>query len=416
MADNEHQYPTDLQRAICWGALTGLALVVIVSLIVGLLFGMGTLFMVLQPVLLPVVIAGFLAYLLSPIVAWVSNRVHTRIGGTVIVMMAAGIFVAGFAYTIVPQLVHQSGQLVANRENIVKSAVTSANTMLESNKLLQNCVDMAYNKVLSEARAEDLPEEDYAKLKAAGSTYPDKLTATFSHYSGYLVTQAVRWLTAGTKALSGIGLAVVGTIMVPVFLFYFLVESESIKENWHRIIPMRHSAIREEIVETLQQINGNIVSFVRGQMLVSLIDGVLLAIALRIAGLPYAVTIGMAAACLGIIPYLGMISTWIPAVLIAWFSSHDTTLVIAVTAIFGSVSFLDSWVIQPKVVGSRVKMHDLTVMFSVLFWSYVLGGVVGALLAVPLTACIKVVFVRYVWPSLNKDGDGAPGGAAENKG
>ena len=72
------------------------------------------------------------------------------------------------------------------------------------------------------------------------------------------------------------------------------------------------------------------------------------------------------------------------------------------SAIFACVSQFDGWVLQPKIVGSRVRMHDLTVMFSVLFWSYVIGGVVGALLAVPLTAALKVIFVRYVWSSYSR--------------
>ena len=74
-----------------------------------------------------------------------------------------------------------------------------------------------------------------------------------------------------------------------------------------------------------------------------------------------------------------------------------------VAGIFVMVSQFDSWIIQPRVVGNRVGMHDLTVMFSVLFWSVVLGGIVGCLLAVPLTAAIKVVFTRYIWSSMRED-------------
>ena len=137
-------------------------------------------------------------------------------------------------------------------------------------------------------------------------------------------------------------------------------------------------------------------------MLVSVVDAIILAIALKILGLPYAITIAAVAAVLGIIPYIGMISTWIPAMLIAWFTWHDVTHLVIVSAIFACVSQFDGWVLQPKIVGSRVRMHDLTVMFSVLFWSYVIGGVVGALLAVPLTAALKVIFVRYVWSSYSR--------------
>ena len=396
MKIQDKEVPTLFQRKICWAALTGVALVVVVTLVFGLLFGLGSLFVALEPVLLPVVIAGFLAYLLSPCVALVQKRITKRIWAVVSVMSIACVLLVGLGLTIVPPLVQQTGDLIAKREQILESVVEGGKAQLAENRLLQKGVDMLYSKMLKDARASELPLEDYENLSQE-TTYEGKLTAILSFNSSYLSEKALAWLTAGTRALSGVSMAFIGTIMVPVFLFYFLLESASIARNWHTVLPIRRSAFREEVVETLQEINSYIISFVRGQMLVSVIDGVILAIALKIMGLPYAVTIAAAAALLGIIPYLGMISTWIPAVLIAWFTWHDVSHVVIVTAIFGCVSQFDGWVLQPRIVGSRVKMHDLTVMFSVLFWSFVIGGVVGALLAVPLTASIKVIFTRYVW-------------------
>ena len=396
MKIQDKEVPTLFQRKICWAALTGVALVVVVSLVCGLLFGLGSLFVALEPVLLPVVIAGFLAYLLSPCVALVQKRITKRIWAVVSVMSIACVLLVGLGLTIVPPLVQQTGDLIAKREQILESVVEGGKAQLAENRLLQKGVDMLYSKMLKDARASELPFEDYENLSQE-TTYEGKLTAILSFNSSYLSEKALAWLTAGTRALSGVSMAFIGTIMVPVFLFYFLLESASIARNWHTVLPIRRSAFREEVVETLQEINNYIISFVRGQMLVSVIDGIILAIALKIMGLPYAVTIAAAAALLGIIPYLGMISTWIPAVLIAWFTWHDVSHVVIVTAIFGCVSQFDGWVLQPRIVGSRVKMHDLTVMFSVLFWSFVIGGVVGALLAVPLTASIKVIFTRYIW-------------------
>ena len=396
MKIQDKEVPTLFQRKICWAALTGVALVVVVSLVFGLLFGLGSLFVALEPVLLPVVIAGFLAYLLSPCVALVQKRITRRIWAVVSVMSMACVLLVGLGLTIVPPLVQQTGELITKREQILESVVEGGKAQLAENRLLQKGVDMLYSKMLKDARASELPLEDYEDLSQE-TTYEGKLTAILSFNSSYLTEKALGWLTAGTRALSGVSMAFIGTVMVPVFLFYFLLESASIARNWHTVLPIRRSAFREEVVETLQEINNYIISFVRGQMLVSVIDGIILAVALKIMGLPYAVTIAAAAALLGIIPYLGMISTWIPAVLIAWFTWHDVSHVLIVTAIFGCVSQFDGWVLQPRIVGSRVKMHDLTVMFSVLFWSYVIGGVVGALLAVPLTASIKVIFTRYVW-------------------
>ena len=398
MKIQDKEVPTVFQRKICWAALTGIALAVVILLVCSLLFGLGALFVALEPVLLPVVIAGFFAYILSPCVALVQKRITKRVWAVTTVMAVAGVLVVGLGLTIVPPLVSQTGELITKREQILVSAVEGGKAQLAENSLLQRGVDMLYSKMLKDARASELPVEDYENLSQE-TTYEGKLTAILSFNSSYLTEKALSWLTAGTRALSGLSMAFIGAIMVPVFLFYFLLESASIAKNWHTVLPIRRSAFREEVVGTLQEINNYIISFVRGQMLVSVIDGVILAIALKIMGLPYAVTIAAAAALLGVIPYLGMISTWIPAVLIAWFTWHDVSHIVIVSAIFGCVSQFDGWVLQPRILGSRVKMHDLTIMFSVLFWSYVIGGVVGALLAVPLTASIKVLFTRYIWSS-----------------
>ena len=398
--------PTIFQRQICWAALTGIALAVVVILVCGLLFGLGALFVALEPVLLPVVIAGFFAYILSPCVALVQKRIRKRVWAVVSVMAVAGVLLLGLGFTIVPPLVNQTGELISKREQILVSAVEGGKAQLAENRLLQRGVDMLYGKMLKDARASELPLEDYENLSHE-TTYEGKLTAILSFNSSYITERALSWLTAGTRALSGLSMAFIGVIMVPVFLFYFLLESASIAKNWHTVLPIRRSAFREEVVGTLQEINNYIISFVRGQMLVSVIDGIILAIALKIMGLPYAVTIAAAAALLGVIPYLGMIGTWIPAVLIAWFTWHDVSHVVIVSAIFAGVSQFDGWVLQPRILGSRVKMHDLTIMFSVLFWSFVIGGVVGALLAVPLTASLKVLFTRYIWSSYRDAGAGA---------
>ena len=283
MKIQDKDIPSMFQRKVCWAALTGLALLVVVALVCGFLFGVGSLFVALEPVLLPVVIAGFLAYLLSPCVALVQRRITKRLWAVVTVMLLAGAALVALGWTIVPPLVQQTGDLISKREQILESVVEGGKTQMAENRLLQQGVDMLYSKTLKDARAAELPVEDYENLSQE-TTYEGKLKAILSFNSSYLTETLMAWLTAGTRALSGVTMALVGTVMVPVFLFYFLLESTSIAQNWHTVLPIRRSAFREEVVATLQEINNYIISFVRGQMLVSVIDGVILAVALKIMG------------------------------------------------------------------------------------------------------------------------------------
>ncbi len=405
MNESRPTLPTPFQRNVCWLALSGLALLVLAGLTAASLYGLGRLFLALEPVLLPVIIAGILAYLLFPCVVWMQRRVKARILAVLLVLVLALAGITGFGMAIFPPLVKQTSELVEKRQQILEGATSTGRELLEQNRLIQQGIDMLYDMTLKDAREAGLNQEDMKEL-ALADTHEHKLISIINFNSSYLTEKGIEWLTAGTRAIYGATAFIIGVVMVPVFLFYFLLKSEAIVLNWHTILPLRDSHFRQELVETLQQINGYIVSFVRGQMLVSLIDGVLLGVALKIMGLPYAITIAAAAALLGIIPYIGMISTSIPALLIAWFTWQDMGHVVAVAAIFMGISQFDGWIIQPRIVGNRVGMHDLTVMFSVLFWSLVFGGVVGALLAVPLTASIKVLFMRYVWPTLgNKNAE-----------
>ncbi len=398
---SQKNYPTPFQRAACWNALTWVCVVFLVTLACGLLYGFVRAFVMLEPVLLPVIIAGVLGYLLNPAVNWVQRHTMWRRAGAVLAVMCSATLIVGvLGIVIVPPLVNQTKQLILERDTILPKAVATGRNFLESNSLAQFAVESFYERVQSEARANDA--DSHAQPADSPSlSYTDKLLVSLDYHSKDLTNIAIKWLTAGTRALYGSVGLLVGLVLIPVFLFYFLLQSESIRQKWHIVLPIRASGFRDEVVQTLSQINDYIVSFVRGQMLVSLIDGFLLGCALMIMGLPYAVTIGVAAALLGIIPYIGMITTSIPALLLAWITWHDVGHVAAVLIIFLSVSQLDGWIFQPKILGKRLHMHDLTIMFSVLFWGSILGGIVGALLAVPLTASLKVLFMRYVWPTLH---------------
>ena len=151
-------------------------------------------------------------------------------------------------------------------------------------------------------------------------------------------------------------------------------------------------------------------------MLVSMIDGLLIGICLTLIGMPHGLLIGVFVALLGLIPYLGNLLCWIPAVLIsiAHFGATNSNgelihtwswlpegavwpYPVIVTAIFVVVQQINGLITAPKIVGDSVGLHPLTVIFSVLFWSLLIGGLLGALLAVPLSAAIKVLFQRYIW-------------------
>ncbi|MEX1119022.1 MAG: AI-2E family transporter [Terrimicrobiaceae bacterium] len=371
-----------------WAALTAMSIVVLAAVVVlvGGLVVRGISF--LQPVLTPVAIAGIVAYLLEPVVRWLEKRKITRTKSVVVVFLAVTLAIVGILVWILPPIYKQGSTFISDLPGYTERA--------------QNLV----NKTLAEAqRMAALP-----MFKKNGEESPET-GATVGFFEARL-DEGVTWATqqlpnlaaaAGKFAQRSVGgfLGVFGTILslvlVPIFLFFFLKEGPAISNNWSNYLPLRASPLKSEIVSLLSEINSYLINFFRGQLLVSMIDGAIIAVLLMFVGLDFALLIGLLVAVLGLIPYAGVLISWIPAVIIAAAQFGDWFHPLIVTIIFLGVNNLDGIFIAPKIVGESVGLHPLTVIFSVLAWSLILGGLLGALLAVPLTATLKVVLKRYFW-------------------
>jgi predicted PurR-regulated permease PerM len=186
-------------------------------------------------------------------------------------------------------------------------------------------------------------------------------------------------------------------ILVPIYLFFLLNEKPRIQQRWREYLPLRASPFRDEVAEALSEINRYVTAYFRGQLLVCLVDGILIGTALTIFGLNFAPVIGVLVVILTMIPYIGIIICWVPAVVIAAFQWGDWTHPMIVTVIFIVIQNLEGMFYAPRIVGNYVGLHPMTVIVSIFVWGLIIGGVIGPLLAVPLTATIKVLLARYVW-------------------
>lgn len=218
---------------------------------------------------------------------------------------------------------------------------------------------------------------------------------------------AWKFLGSSLGGFLGIFGLMLSFVIVPLYLYYFLTESHNISTGWSQYLPLKASHFKDEVVETLIEVNGYLIAFFRGQLVVSLINGTATAIGLVFIGLDFGILIGLALCVLGVIPYIGIAVCWIPAVIIAMVQGGNSWLIpadaawwvfpLVTTAVFAVVQQIDGLFITPKIVGESVGLHPVTVIFSVFLWSLLLGGLLGAILAVPLTATVKVLLRRYVW-------------------
>lgn len=377
------KHPTPWQQKTVYAALTALAILAICWVASVFLQATVSAIAKFQVFLIPLAVSAVLAYLLDPLVGKLCSWKLSRMSAVLIVF---GVFIVSAAlifFWVVPALYQETARFWQKIPDYFQSMHKLVGETIE--KYQRHSVNSGYFQNVS-------------------ACVLDWLRKQLPGYAEY-VWSLVRGSFGGVLGVFGY---VFGLTVIPLYLFYFLKESATIKEKWSDYLPLQASHFKDEVVATLTEINGYLVAFFRGQLIVSLIDGLLIGLSLFLLHLNFGLLIGMMVAILGLIPYLGIFICWVPAVLIAAGQFYDWHYPLIVTAIFIGMNQLESWFIAPRIVGNSVGLHPLTVIASVIGWSLLLGGLLGAILAVPLTATLKVLLRRYVWQRTFNSGTGRP--------
>lgn len=414
--------PTDRQARVIWTACTGLAWLVIVALTVAAVWGLGQVLDVLAPVLWPLAIAGVLAYLLDPVVDWFQRKRVPRTRAILLVFfMVTGILLAVMS-SVVPRVVVEGQELVSH----IPEYSRSVQQKFES--WLANPPDLLRRFLGPEPPAETLESAPHPLPPHTTNTTPSvetnavavtgtggksgKATEPSRHALPGLNATTLASLSEklasflpqiggllkqlGSMVVSWIGL-LAGLALIPVYLFYFLLEKKAIAGQWAYYLPLKASGIKEEIVFVIRSINDHLIAFFRGQVLVALCDSVLYTIGFLIIGLDYAFLIGFCAVFLTIIPYIGAFIICASAVLLAFVQFGDLVHGLLPLVVFAVVQLIEGFVLQPKILGDKVGLHPLVIIIAVIAGTTLLGGLLGGILAIPVAAALRVILYRYVW-------------------
>ena len=403
--------PTAFQRNALWTAITAVSITVIGALAIGLIYLATNVMSFLQPILVPFAVAGVLAYLLEPGVEWLERRGLNRQRSVLLAFAMFTLAIGGLGWWIVVK-VDDPARHLAERVPVyytkAQKAVIDFAAKIEKNydiKLLPH-VETTVTPALSPESQVPTPAATKEGTDGADTDFQallrgDWVKTTLPKVPGIVWT----FLKSSVGGFLGVFGFMLSFIIVPLYLYYFLIESARIQEKWSDYLPLRASAFKDEVVSCLNEINSYLVAFFRGQLFVSVINGIATGIGLLLAGLDFGLIIGLVLCVAGIIPYLGIAMCWIPAVIIASVQGGSAlipadpwwVMPLVVTGVFALVQQIDALFITPRIVGEAVGLHPMTVIVSVFVWGLLLGGLLGAILAVPLTASVKVLFQRYVW-------------------
>lgn len=315
----------------------------------------------LKEILLPFVIGMGFAYALNPLADWLESKGASRLTASIILVGCLVIFFILLVVFLAPIVIEQIRQL-----------------------------------------AEVLPSETQRLRAIAEEFARDNLSSTFPQ-ADHSVTQAFNWLSDNSDTVAswlasslwtqGRALfAVVSLLLIsPLVAFYLLVD-------WKRMLAEVDNALPREHAPTLRamghDINSAVAAFIHGQGLVCLTLGIFYALGLWLIGLDYGLLVGFATGLMAFVPFLGWIVGTITATTLAIIQFWPSSLpVILVLCVFLAGQGLDAGFLSPKIVGPKIGLHPVWLIFALFAFSY-LFGLVGTLVAVPMAAAVGVI-VRY---------------------
>jgi predicted PurR-regulated permease PerM len=405
--------PTQGQARAMWLALTGLSFAILTALIVVLIWGIGRVVSILAPVLWPLAVAGVLAYLLDPVVDYVESKGPTRPRAIICVFALAAVLICALFGSVVPQLVNETRQLAARVpeyavriKHRIEDWATHPPPFIQKFIVKRNPAPAIDSSSASTNQSPADPVLEPSPSVASSSTNSPALLMTALDKSNleaataWLASAAPRvgsWLFGQVGRVASWFGVLAGLALVPVYAFYFLLEKRGISSRWTNYLPVTDSGFKQELIFVLNSVNNYLIAFFRGQVLVAICDGVLYTIGFLIIGLPYAILLGAIAIFLTMIPFLGAIFTCVSAFVIALVQYGDWQHPLLVLAVFAVVQALEGLVISPKIMGDRVGLHPVTIIIAVITGTTLLGGILGGILAIPLTAALRVVMFRYIW-------------------
>lgn len=302
----------------------------------------------------PILIAGLLYYILRPIVQWLSRYMPLALSITLIYLLFGALgYVA--VKTAGPMIISQVSHLV---EVVPERAESIADT----------------SKTIIEERSPDFLSVD--KIKDYATDYLESFSKNISN-------NAITIFSTITSALTII-------VIVPFIVFYFLKDGHKLKPYLLRRIPQ---SVEAEGAKILADVDKTLSTYIVGQFIIAVADGAMMYIGYLIIGLENALIFAIFATLLTVIPFLGPFLGIIPALISSFLVSPFMALKVLILMII--VQQIEGHLITPQVMGKRLDIHPLTVIFLLLVAGS-LYGFVGILIAIPAYSVLKVIFNNFV--------------------
>ncbi len=361
------------KRVIAAGA-TALAAACLILTLLALFLILQRFVVTFQSVLLPLAIAAILAMLLRPIITACESHTRLSLTQSILLLYFFVLLVLSLSATLLlPIVVNQITALIQEfptlRDNFLNFVKSNTPDLWESLQLSLGQSPQDYLQAITVNTPLKIQKIIQALLTEMSS---------MGNFIGSLFGKAAAYS------------------IIPVYLFFLLHNRTDIWSGLDKQLSFLPEERRKDLIFLCRQFSEILVSFFRGQILIGILLGTVLAVGFSIVGLKFGFILGLTLGLMNIIPYLGTMLGLLTVLPLALFQEGGGTFLIILCAIvFGVGQLLTDYVFTPRVMGNRTGMGPMLIMFSIFFWGVALGGIMGMILAIPLTAFF-LVFWRLV--------------------
>lgn len=321
----------------------------------------------LGSVLIPFIIAVFVAYLLNPLVNQTEKRLKTSRGLSVVIVVTLFLSViAALLWWLIPTFLHEMNRMAG----LVKTYLQTSHFSDESQSI----------EVMIK---EFIIENDLVQYLSS-----DSIMAIIPK----ILPRFWAFLTTSINLV----ISIVGLLIIVLYVIFLLIDFERLSKSWSQVIPSKYRPIIEQVASDLKE---SMRIYIRSQGLIALIVGSLTAIGFSIIGLPMAIIMGLIIAILNLVPYLQLLALP-PLFLLALLKSLDygtpywkeALLVFIVLAVVQAIQEL---VLNPRILGKAYMMNPAIILLSLSIWGSLMG-IIGMMLALPLTTLIYSYYKNYI--------------------
>ncbi|AIF65860.1 AI-2E family transporter [Terribacillus saccharophilus] len=311
---------------------------------------------IVKTIILPIILTGIVYYLTVPIVNYLEKKRVKRVYSIIVLYLVIIGLLTILISSVIPVLKEQTLSLIDNSTDYFEQGVDMVQSITGSNIVnqIQQSGNFDFNQILNE-------------LQTRGTSMLNNLFSNLTSFVG-AVTEVI-----------------IAIVTVPFILFYLLKDGKKLPVYILKLLPVR---FRSQSYEVMSEMNHQISSYIRGQIIVSFVIGILLYIGYLIIGLDYAPVLAVIAAFTSVVPYLGPAIAITPAIIIAIVTSPFMLLKLII--VWTVVQLVEGKLITPQIMGRNIRVHPITIIFVILTAGN-LFGVVGVILAVPGYAILKVI-------------------------